>query len=169
MKSNTVSIGDTQLKLEHQRCSDPHWCLDKGIFIEANGDNNDTLSTITLNGYFHVYVYWAALSCTESFEVLYVPSTEVLFLGAGGVSAQISIKESKVIGVEFPCLFWGLERHGDFVIESGELECFLYGLDGKRISSAPVDPPYEMIFTEQGVKCQSAVMGTTWLRFDGLS
>lgn len=164
--SSKVTIDEAEIKIKHESCSDPSWCRNKEIYIEANGKDNDTLSTITVNDYLTVYVYWESFSYPKSFEVLYVPSTGVLFLGASTISAQINTKKSKLIGIEFPCLFWALERHENFVIEYGELECFLYDLEGKKISSADVDPPYEIEFTEQGIQFESTLVGKTWLRYD---
>lgn len=167
MISSKITIEDAEIKIEHERCSDPSWCRDKEIYIESNSNDNNTLTTITFNDYLKVFVYWESFSSAESFEVLYIPETGILFLGASAISAQISTRESKLIGIEFPCLFWSLERHKSFVLESGELECFLYDKHGKKVSSTAVDPPYEMEVTDKGIKYESIVMGTTWLRYDG--
>jgi len=167
MISSKVTIESAEIKVEHEECSDPSWCRDKEIFIESNSSENNTVSTITLNDYLTIYVYWESFSASETFEVLYVPETGILFLGCGTISARVCTKESKLMDLDYICLFWGLEMHKTFVLETGELECFLYSLEGRKISNTEVDPPYEMETTENGIKFESIVLGTTWLKYDG--
>jgi len=167
MISTKVKVEDAEIKIEHESCSDPGWCREKTMFIESNSSLNNTLSTVTFNDYLKVFVFWESFSSAESFEVLYIPETGVLFLGCGTLSARVSTKESRIIDIDTACLFWGIDRHKEYVLETGELECFLYSLDGSKISSTAVDPPYEMEITEQGIKFESIVVGTTWLKYSG--
>ncbi|UZE97192.1 hypothetical protein [Alkalimarinus alittae] len=166
MISNKVSNQSAEIKIEHEKCSDPNLCRDKEIFIESNSSDNNTLTTLTFNDRLKIFVFWESFSSAEFFDVLYVPETEVLFLGCGSISARVSTIASKLIGLEHVCLFWALTRQNNYVLETGELDCFLYTLDGKKVSSTAVDPPYEMEVTDQGIKFTSIVVGTTWLRYD---
>jgi len=166
MISSKVTIENTEIKIEHENCSDPSWCRDKEIFIESNSSDNNTLTTITFNDFLKIYVFWESFTSAEFIDVLYVPETKVLFLGCGSISARVCTKDSKLIDLEYVCLFWGLSRQNSYILETGELDCFLYSLDGKKVSSSAVDPPYEMEVTEQGIKFTSIVGGTTWLRYD---
>lgn len=165
MISSKVIVEDAEIKISHENCSDPSWCREKSIFIESNSSQNNTLSTVTFNDCLKVFVYWESFSSAESFEVLFIPETGVIFLGCGEISARISTKNSNLIDINYVCLFWGIGRYKEYVLETGELECFLYSLDGNKISSTAVDPPYEMDMTEQGIKFESIVAGTTWLKY----
>lgn len=95
-----------------------------------------------------------------------MPETGILFLGCGSLSARVSTRESKLLDIDNVCLFWGLSRHKEFVLETGELECFLYSLTGEKVSSTAVDPPYEMDVTDNGIKFESIVLGSTWLKYE---
>jgi hypothetical protein len=167
MISSKIIINEAEIHIQHEQCVDPSWCQDKGILIKATGSDNNILSTIIFNDFLTVYVLWESCLSGISQEILYVPETGILFLGCGCVSARISTKESRLIGVEDVSLFWGLSRHKDYVLETGELECFLYSLSGKKISRADVDPPYEMEVTDKGIRFKSIVLGDTWLRYEG--
>ncbi|WP_444904947.1 hypothetical protein ACJJIU_09455 [Microbulbifer sp. CnH-101-E] len=165
MISSKVTIDDAEIKIEHEECSDPSEWRDKGLFIESNSADNNTLSKLTFNDFLTIYVFWDSYPVGVSQEILYAPETGVLFIGCGSVSARVSTEESKIIGTENVCLFWGLSRHKGYVLETGELECFLYSLSGEKVSSTDVDPPYEMETTADGIKFESIVVGTTWLRY----
>jgi len=167
MISSKVAIQGAEIKIEHENCSDPSWCRDKEIFIESNSSDNNTLTTLTFNDHLKVHVFWESFSSAEFFDVLYAPETGVLFLGCGSISARVCTKGGKLIDCEYICLFWGFSRQQNYILETGELDCFLYTLDGKKVSNAAVDPPYEMEVTDQGIKFTSIVVGTTWLRYDG--
>jgi len=165
MISSKVTINDAEIKIGHEECSDPSWCRNKEVFIESGSAANNTLSTIVFNDYLTIYVFWDSRPVGVSQEILYAPETGVLFIGCGSISARVCTKTSKVLGTNNVCLFWGLENFKNYVLETGELECFLYSQAGDKISSAEVDPPYEMEITEDGIKFDSIVLGTTWLRY----
>lgn len=165
MIKSKVTIDDAEIVLKHELCTDPNWCRDENLYIESNSRDNNTLTTIIFNDYLHIYIFWETHSSAESVEILYVSETGVIFIGCDRVSARINTKNSSLIDIDDVELFWGLDRHNDYVLETGELQCFLYSLDGKKISSAEVDPPYEMEFHDSGIKFESIVMGTTWLKF----
>ncbi|MCA9432313.1 MAG: hypothetical protein KC940_17505 [Candidatus Omnitrophica bacterium] len=65
----------------------------------------------------------------------------------------------------FADLFWGFERDGDYVIQWGETSCGLYTKDGRLISSADVDPPYQAEKAGEGFRFISDVAGETWLNY----
>ncbi len=138
MISRKITIQSAKIKIEHENCSDPSCYRDKEIFIESNNPDNNTLSTITFNEHLKIYVFWESFSSAEFFDVLYAPETGVLFFGGDSISARVCTKESKLIDVEYVCLFWGLSREKNYILETGELDCFLYSLDGKKVSSTAV-------------------------------
>lgn len=165
MISSKVTINDAEIKIGHEQCSDPSWCRNKEIFIESCCADKNTLSTIVFNDYLTIYVFWDSHPAGVSQEILYVPETGVLFIGCGSVSARVCTKTSKVLGSNEVCLFWGFQNHKNYVLETGELECFLYTQAGEKISNTAVDPPYEMEIMEAGIKFESIVLGTTWLKY----
>lgn len=166
MISSKIIAEEAEIKIEHEDCSDPNWCRKKEIFIESMRTENNTLSTISFNDDVFVYVFWESFLVAKSFEVLYVADTGVLFFGCGNVTGRVCTRTSKLLGLDYVTLFWGLERHKNYVLEMGELECSLYFLDGEKVSKAEVDPPYEVEVQEEGIKFESIVMGTTWLRYE---
>ena len=135
MISNIFSTQGIKIKIEHQKCSDPSWCNKEVLFVESCSKENNILSAITVDSKLEVFVYWESHGSAEHFEVFFAPETDVLFIGAGSVSVQINVSERKLVGVEYPFLFWSYERLNDFILELGEIECHLYDLKGKRISS----------------------------------
>lgn len=165
MIKSKVTIDDAEIVIKHQSCSEPSGCRNKDLFIESNSGDNNMLTTITFNDYLSIFVYWESHASAESVKILYVPETGVLFIGCDRISARINTKDSSLIDCDNVDLFWGFDRHKDYVLETGELQCSLYTLDGKKISSAEVDPTYEMEFHESGIKFESTVMGTTWLKY----
>ena len=165
MVNNRLIIEDAEIQIEHKSCTDAQCYQDKGIYIESISCHNNTLSKITFNQHLVVYLYWEFHSCAKLVEILYVPETEVLFLGCDKLSAQVDVSNNRLINANDVDLFWGLERHKQFILETGELQCFLYDLNGKLISSTSVDPPYEMEMNQDGIKFTSIVLGTTWLKY----
>ncbi|MCH1925326.1 hypothetical protein L9G74_01740 [Shewanella sp. C32] len=133
------------------------------LTLSAAGYNN-IISTIYVNGTPLARLHWAN---HYSFELLYVPATQVLFVGAGSLSARIHLPTARVIGQCHPFLFWGFSQvhEQQYVLEQGEVECMLYRPDGEIITRAPCDPPYELDVTERGVKLTSDLFGETWLEF----
>ena len=166
MIKDIVKIQEAEIAIDHDECLDPSWCRDKELFIESNSNENNTLTTVTFNGVLSIYIYWESHLSAASFEVLYTPETGVLFIGCGNLSARVSIKESKLLDIDYVFLFWSLERHKNYILETGELECFLYNLNGEKISSTAVDPPYEIEILDEGIKFKSIVSGTTWLTYN---
>ena len=76
-------------------------------------------------------------------------------------------KNSSFLDLDDVCLFWGLECHKEkYVLETRALECFLYSLEGEKISTATVDPPYETKVSEIGIYFESIVSRSTWLLYE---
>lgn len=165
MVSSKILIGDAEIEVMHEPCVDPGSCGHKNIFIESSSAENNTLSTITFNDYLTIHLFWEHCSSGVSQEILYVPETGVLFIGCGSISARVSTREQKLIDVNSVALFWSFDRHGNYVLETGEIECFLYSLSGNKIAKADVDSPYETYFTEKGIRFESDFYGSTWLYY----
>jgi len=99
MVSSRLIIDDAEILIEHQSLTDTRSYREKGIYLESISHQNNTLSTITINHNLVVHIFWEFHSCAKLVEILYIPETKVLFLGC--------------------------ERHKQFVLETGELQCFL--------------------------------------------
>ena len=49
-------------------------------------------------------------------------------------------------------LFWSFERRREWVLELGEVECFLYDLAGNQLGAVPADPPYDITESDRGLR-----------------
>ena len=165
MVSNKLIIDDVEILIEHKSLTEAGCFRDKDIYLESTSCQNNTLSTIRFNNQLEVHLFWEFHSCAKLIEILYVPETKVLFLGCDKLSAQVDVNNNRLINSNNVDLFWGLERHKQFILETGELQCFLYDLSGNQIASTSVDPPYEIEVNQDGIKFTSIVLGTTWLKY----
>jgi hypothetical protein len=93
--------------------------------------------------------------------VLLVPETGMVFIGAGtrllgyrstaGQWHQIFVDEADVG-------FWHWRRHDDVVLMSAELELAAWSIDGAKLWSRFVEPPWD--YTVDGDQVQLDIMGT---------
>ena len=56
-------------------------------------------------------------------------------------------------------------RSRGYVLEQGELACYLRAETGEVLAEAPVDPPYDLFETDEGIRFESICVGEQWLRF----
>ena len=105
------------------------------------------------------------LGVPVSFELLLVEQTGTLFLGAVSAVAVVDINTMRPVSQHRTEGFWGFERKDVHVLELGEFNCFLYDLHGAVLGHAPVDPPYDTYETSEGIRFESIVSGTQWLRY----
>lgn len=140
---------------------------ERSVPILESSEQNDTLTTISLDvGTVVAQVHWSS-SASADFQILLVPETSHLYLGGGQVSGVINLKERRIVSQESPCLFWAFERRDRHIVEYGELECLLYDLQGQVLDRANVDPPYEVRHAAAGINFVSIVAGSTWLTLPG--
>jgi len=156
-------IGAIPIGVSHQPCSSFGPQGDCRLIVASNCDP-DTLTKITI-GSETVYCHWENGSSVLAPHVLYVPETETLFFGGGTLALSLRLPDLKVVDENVLVLFWAYERMGDYILQLGELECNLYALDGRRIDTAQVDPPYDFEEEEKGIRFRSDVAGITWLRY----
>ncbi|GAA6141869.1 hypothetical protein [Hydrogenophaga sp. 5NK40-0174] len=90
--------------------------------------------------------------------ILIVPDTNILFFGAGDLVQvwDLSNRE-KQFDYTVDCGFWHWNHHKDLVLMSGELEFAVWGVDGKRLWSCFVEPPWS--YTVDGDIVLLDVMG----------
>ena len=92
-------------------------------------------------------------------------SESTLFLAAGTLCAAVALDAREVRHESEEFLVWGLERRGPYVLLLGEVQCSLFTPEGLHIDSVPVDPPYEMQDSDEGIVFESQVEGTHVLRY----
>ena len=158
----------TPIRVSHDRCSDPVGRTEGGLLVQSASAESDTLTTITIGPHGdsrRIYVFWSLVTTGEHFDLLYVPATKALFVGGGSHSATIDTDSMSIVQQNDIMLFWAFERRRDFILELGEVDCFLYDLNGNLLDEAPVDPPYEINETDGGINLISTVMGSQWLTF----
>lgn len=77
--------------------------------------------------------------------VLIVPEHHILFFGAGTQILTYSLSPEVALITEYSVEigFWGWVQHKNFVILLAELEFSVWNLDGKKIWSQFVEPPWD--------------------------
>jgi hypothetical protein len=99
--------------------------------------------------------------------LMLVDETGRLFVGAKRTSCVVDLERRMVAHAFDHCLFWGFDRttRPGWILETGELDCLFRALDGRVLTQVPVDPPWESVVEADGVRFQSIVHGTTFLKF----
>ena len=92
-------------------------------------------------------------------DALLVSESKMLFLGAGERLLAYDLASAARLwqGTTDPG-FWGWARHGDVVIMSAELELAAYSLQGEKLWTSFVDPPWT--YTVEGDVIMLNVMGS---------
>lgn len=76
--------------------------------------------------------------------VLVVPETDRLFLGAGECLLAYDLRTPRKLWEDATNAgFWSWSRHADVVVMSAELEIAAWDLEGRRLRSRFVEPPWE--------------------------
>jgi hypothetical protein len=92
-----------------------------------------------------VIVDWLPL-ITAGFhpEVLVVPETSLLFLGSGERLLAYELRAPRRLWEDHtPMGFWGWARFDPVVLMSAELEFAAWSLDGRKLWSTFVEPPWD--------------------------
>jgi hypothetical protein len=90
--------------------------------------------------------------------ILLVPERDLLFVGAG--TSLLAYKLSPVRRLwehVVDCGFWGWRRHGDIVLMSAELELAAWNIEGRKLWSTFVEPPWS--YEVHGDRVALDVMG----------
>ena len=111
-------------------------------------------------------IYWSHFSDDADVSIHWSEAENVLFVGGGGVSAAIDLKNNEIIGINYPVLFWNWECINEYVLELGELECRLYLQNGNLVGKTAVDPPYDYEVTKDAIEFSSIVVGKTSIQFN---
>ena len=90
--------------------------------------------------------------------VLVVPETHRLFVGAGRRLLGYDLsRPAQLWEDEADCGFWSWSRHGSVVLMAAELELAAWDVDGRKLWSRYVEPPWE--FSVAGGVVAVDVMG----------
>lgn len=90
---------------------------------------------------------------------LFVPETELLFIGAGERLLAFRLNPPERLWMDTTaCGFWGWTRHGERVILSAELELAAWDLHGAKCWSVFVEPPWD--YRVSAAMIELDVMGT---------
>lgn len=112
-----------------------------------------------------VLLHWETVITLEKVVIHFDDDTQTLFVGAHTVAAAVQIRKRQIVDQHTVTLVWSFQLEGEYVLELGELDVFLRRRTGEIIASAPVDPPYDMTRTPEGLRFDSPVYGEKWLRF----
>jgi hypothetical protein len=94
--------------------------------------------------------------------VLLVPQQRQLFIGAGTRLLAYQARSGRWLRCwvdEAECGFWGWRQHGDVVVMSAELELAAWNVNGDKLWTTFVEPPWTYRVTTEQVLLD--VMGTT--------
>jgi len=169
-----ISVGEFTLTASHYERNQLDKSVNRNgivlISVVDFGGEPDVLTELKVDGpgvRAEVVVHWTSNSVAMPFHAMVIPETNMLFVGAGTLSAAVNLITREVVDEKKVFLFWGFERRCGFVLELGELECYLYNGLGRCIGSVPVDPPYDIREVPGGLEFVSPVMGSHVLRFPG--
>lgn len=91
--------------------------------------------------------------------VLLIPEHHRLFVGAGDRIAAYDLAEPRRLWIDSAELgFWGWQRHGDIVLMSAELELAAWTVDGIKLWTTFVEPPWD--YSVEGSSVTLDVMGS---------
>jgi hypothetical protein len=75
--------------------------------------------------------------------IMLVPERDLVFVGAGTSLLAYKLSPVRRLWEDFAdCGFWGWKRHGDVVLMSAELELAAWDIDGRKLWSTFVEPPW---------------------------
>jgi len=112
-----------------------------------------------------IVLFWSHFSDDAEPSLHWNEDNQVLFVGAGYVSAVVNVSTKSLIDINYPDLFWGWECINNNILELCELDCRLYSPSGNLIGHAHVDPPYDYEVTDNAILFSSIVMGKTSIEF----
>lgn len=160
-----INIGDTLIQIQHSDRTVLDKSADSAICLIEPRRAPNTLTEILVRQpgqEARIAVHWTC-EVDDRFQFLLIPETGVLFIGAEILSGVVHLHTRQVLDQKQVFLFWAFERKGAFVLELGEMTCFLYDLNGRLVGQVAVDPPYQVEETEAGIKFTSEVAGQQWL------
>lgn len=101
----------------------------------------------------------------EQIALLLVASTNTLFLGMRTLAAAVRLTTGEIVDAHEVFATWSFQQTRGYVLEQGELACYLRAETGEVLAEAAVDPPYDLFETDEGIRFESICVGEQWLRF----
>jgi hypothetical protein len=165
-----VTIGDTEVFVARERPG--IWaalCAHAELVDEQSDDTRDD-AELLVAGIGPADSDWASLILAWEYApssrggfapgILVVPETGIAFVGAGATlrAYRISPNVEALWKDEADIGFWSWRRHGATVVMSAELELAAWDIDGTKLWSRFVEPPWSYSVHGQGVTLD--VMGT---------
>jgi len=132
-------------------------------------DESDSLVYLRVNDEITIHCF---LNCSSfgvnDLTVFCSEETRTIFIGGKKKSFTINMNTNQISNEFEHCLFWDFNiLSNGLILETGELDCLLRDRNRTILSHAPVDPPYEIFDEEDGIRFNSIVHGTTYLKFPG--
>jgi len=172
MPTFAVTSGGLVFYIRHEEAStpEPNPKSQNSVTVGADGfDEINSLVTISFetNGQLKQIFFFCSIDeFGRNFGLVFTPSSSNIFIGGGKLSAVINIRSMEIIRETInSCMFWRFEQINNHVVEFGEVECYLYGLNGEKIDDCVVDPPYEYEVEDDEITFQSPVFGKQSLQF----
>ncbi|MDJ1499503.1 hypothetical protein [Xanthocytophaga agilis] len=151
--------------------------LDKDILCSEKVYNNDKVcasSFVSVQGYSNsnisdmvrIQFDWRDRPevITEE-DFLFIPETKTLFFRSGNQWAVFNLTNKMTVQHEHAFCHPWLERIGHFVLIEDELDAYLMTLDGQKINSVPIDPPWQRQDFPDRIEYMSPVYGKQTLLF----
>ena len=132
---------------------------------EPGETDNKSLLQVTINDVKTIIaIYWSHCDEGASLSFHWVEDQNMLFIGAGSISAVLNLDTLTIIDINYPDLFWGWECIGENILELGELACRVYRKSGIAVGETMVDPPYKYKVTDEEIIFSSIVLGETKIK-----
>ncbi|MNO38132.1 hypothetical protein D3C76_282270 [compost metagenome] len=130
-------------------------------------DECDSLVFLRVNEEITIHCFLDSSSFgVNDLTVYCLEETRTIFIGGKKKSFSINMNTNQISNEFEHCLFWDFNKLSNgLIFETGELDCLLRESNGTIISHAPVDPPYEIFYEEDGIRFSSIVYGTTYLKY----
>jgi len=165
-----IESGQLSFTVNHKDISDKE-PADQGLTIIDETAQNNTLTEIDYlldKKPQKIIFIWEkkGLPIDKAFGLLFIPETKKLFLGGGSLLTILDVNSNpKVVFEKNVDLFLSFEIVSKHIVAFGELQSFLFSLDGELIDSCPVDPPYDIQYKSHEIIFTSPVYGETKLSF----
>jgi len=137
------------------------------VFYDEPEDEINKVLEIKIDESVIVNLYINGQSYGENdLAIKFLVSKEKILLAGKKRSCRINLSDGFIDNTFEHFLFWDFVLlDNGLILEQGEVDCLLRDQDGVIIDYAPVDPPYEVYYEEEGIKFESIVYGTTRLKY----
>jgi hypothetical protein len=160
-----ITSGSLSVQLKHIEITDD--IKSDSIIFYDESDSTDTLVQIIVDDFENIYCYLNSSDFgVNDLTVFCLEDTQTILIGGKKKSCNINLTTRSVENEFSHCLFWDFTKlKNGLILETGELDCLLRDINGIIIGQAPVDPPYEIFYEEDGIRFESIVYGTTYLKY----